>query len=101
MKPNVTPGVVTSVREFGAFVSLEPGIEGLIPISKLGAGKKLENAAEVLKESDSVDVYIDRIDHERRRISLSLENPQIGAHRRRRWKGVQGWRVRRRRNRCY
>lgn len=71
-------GIVTSLHEFGAFVTLGPGIEGLLPISKLGAGKRLRHSSEVLKEKDSILVYIEKIDPERRRISLSLSNPQQG-----------------------
>ncbi len=71
-------GTVRKLMEFGAFVELEPGIDGLIHISKLGAGKRLSHAAEVLKEDEEINVYIESIDAERRRISLSLENPQQG-----------------------
>ena len=71
-------GIVTRLMEFGAFVELEPGIEGLLHISKLGAGKRLDHPSEVLKEKEKVAIYIEEIDQERRRISLSLENRQQG-----------------------
>ncbi len=71
-------GVVTKLMEFGAFVQLEPGIEGLVHISRLGAGKRLNHASEVLEEGQELEVYIDSIDMERRRISLVLENVQVG-----------------------
>ncbi len=71
-------GTVTKTLDFGAFIELEPGIEGLIHISKLGAGKRLQHAREVLHEGQEIEVYVDTIDMERRRISLTLENPQQG-----------------------
>jgi small subunit ribosomal protein S1 len=71
-------GKVTRLMPFGAFVALEPGIEGLVHISKLGAGKRLNHANEVLAEGQDLEVYIEAIDQERKRISLVLENPQVG-----------------------
>ena len=71
-------GVVTRLMDFGAFVQLEPGIEGLVHISKLGAGKRLNHAREVLEEGQEIEVYIETMDLERRRIGLVLENPQVG-----------------------
>ena len=71
-------GKVSRLLDFGAFVALEPGIDGLVHISKLGAGKRLRHADEVLEEGQALDVYIESIDTERRRISLALENVQIG-----------------------
>ena len=71
-------GTATRLMPFGAFVALEPGIEGLVHISKLGAGKHLKHAREVLHEGEELEVYIDNIDFDRRRISLVLENPQLG-----------------------
>lgn len=65
-------GTVTKLMPFGAFVELEPGIEGLIHISKLGRGRRLSHAKEVLTEGDVVRVHLDEINHEDRRISLSL-----------------------------
>jgi small subunit ribosomal protein S1 len=71
-------GKVTRLMPFGAFVALEPGVEGLVHISKLGAGKRLNHASEVLAEDEPIAVYVESIDLERRRISLTLENPQQG-----------------------
>ncbi|MCJ8329375.1 MAG: S1 RNA-binding domain-containing protein [Lentisphaeria bacterium] len=71
-------GFVTRLMDFGAFVQLQPGIEGLIHISKLGAGKRLNHADEVLEPGQEIDVYIDNIDKDRRRLSLLLENVQTG-----------------------
>ncbi|MCH2176057.1 MAG: S1 RNA-binding domain-containing protein [Lentisphaeria bacterium] len=71
-------GKITRVLQFGAIVQLESGIEGLLHISKLGAGKRLQHASEVLEEDQSIHVYVDTIDLDQRRISLSLENEQAG-----------------------
>ncbi len=71
-------GRVTKLMDFGAFVELEPGVEGLIHISKLGAGKRLDHSSQVLEEGQALNVYIESIDRERRRIGLVLENPQQG-----------------------
>ena len=71
-------GLVTRLMKYGAFVALEPGVEGLIHISKLGHGKRLSHAAEVLEEGQEISVFIEAIDYENRRISLTLENPQEG-----------------------
>ncbi|MCK5804954.1 MAG: mannose-6-phosphate isomerase, class I [Lentisphaeria bacterium] len=67
-------GVVTKLMPFGAFVELEPGLEGLIHISKLGAGRRLNHPSEVLDEGETVEVTIVNIDHEQRRIALSRED---------------------------
>lgn len=65
-------GVVARLAPFGAFVTLEPGIDGLIHISKLGAGKRIQHPREVVKEGEQVEVKIEGIDHAARRISLSM-----------------------------
>lgn len=70
-------GVVTQLMPFGAFVELEPGIEGLIPISKLGGGRRIMTPGEVVKVGEAVEVTIESIDLERRRLSLTLSG-QIG-----------------------
>lgn len=72
------PGKITRLMDFGAFVQLAPGIEGLIHISKLGGGKRIGHPRDVVHEGQQLDVYVDAIDTERKRLSLSLENPQTG-----------------------
>lgn len=62
---------VSKLMPFGAFVSIEPGVEGLIPISKLGNGRRITHPREVLKEGDVLDVQIESIDPLARRASLS------------------------------
>lgn len=65
-------GRVEHLEEFGAFVSLEPGVDGLIHISKMRKGKKLRHAREALKEGENVEVEIEKIKKGKRRISLVL-----------------------------
>ncbi len=65
-------GGVVRLTQFGAFVTLPCGLDGLIHISKLGGGKRISHPREVLKEGDSVEVKIEGIDRPNRRISLSL-----------------------------
>jgi small subunit ribosomal protein S1 len=66
-------GTVTRLADFGAFVEIEPGIEGLIHISEMSYGKKLRHPSDILKQGDRVDVVILAIKPEERRISLGLK----------------------------
>jgi len=68
---SVINGTVTRTAEFGAFVELEPGIEGLVHVSEL-AGKRVWRVADVAKEGQEVTVKVLSIDSENRRISLSI-----------------------------
>ncbi|MBP5510580.1 MAG: S1 RNA-binding domain-containing protein [Kiritimatiellae bacterium] len=72
-------GKVTKLERFGAFVQLVPGVEGLIPIGKLGRGRHLVNAREVLSEGQEVLVEIESVDVERRRFGLALVDERIKA----------------------
>ena len=66
-------GTVTRLADFGAFVEIEPGIEGLIHISEMSYGKKLRHPSDILKQGDRVDAVILGIKPEERRISLGLK----------------------------
>jgi small subunit ribosomal protein S1 len=66
-------GVVTRLAEFGAFVELEPGIEGLIHVSELSWGRRVKRPDEVVKAGDSVEAVILGVNTEARRISLGLK----------------------------
>ncbi len=66
-------GTVTRVVEFGAFVELEPGIEGLIHVSEMSWGKKLRSASTLVKPGEIVDVVILAVNAGERRISLGLK----------------------------
>src|SRR5205814_9525214 len=67
-------GRVTRLVEFGAFVELEPGIEGLINISEMSWSKgKIRKASDVVKEGETVEVVILGVDAAQRRLSLGLK----------------------------
>ena len=66
-------GIVTRVAEFGAFVELEPGVEGLIHVSEMSWGKKVRIAGDILKQGERIDAVILSIKPEERRISLGLK----------------------------
>ena len=65
-------GRVARLAPFGAFVTLEPGIDGLVHISELGKGKRINHPREVLEEHQTIEVKILGIDHKQRRISLGM-----------------------------
>ncbi len=60
-------------QPFGSFVEIIPGVEGLIPISELALGRRVNNPSEIVSEGDFVEAQIMRINHERKKISLSLK----------------------------
>ena len=67
-------GTVTRLADFGAFVELEPGIEGLIHISEMSWSKgKIRRASDVVKEGETVEVVILGVDAAQRRLSLGLK----------------------------
>lgn len=67
-------GVVTKLEPFGAFVELEPGLEGLIHVSDLSF-ERIEHANEVLKEGQEVEVVIHHFDLRNKKIGLHLAPP--------------------------
>ena len=66
-------GKVVSITNYGAFVELEPGIDGLIHISDMSWTKRVQHPSEVVKKGDSVEVIILNIDADNKRISLGLK----------------------------
>ncbi|HVP65145.1 MAG TPA: S1 RNA-binding domain-containing protein [candidate division Zixibacteria bacterium] len=66
-------GVVTRVTDFGAFVELEPGVEGLIHLSEMSWAKKAKRPSDVVKPGESVEAVVLSIDTAQRRISLGLK----------------------------
>ena len=66
-------GKVTRTQPFGAFVELLPGIDGLVHISELGAGRRVNHPEEVVKVGDQVTATVLGVDREKRRIGLSLD----------------------------
>jgi small subunit ribosomal protein S1 len=71
-------GTVSRLANFGAFVELEPGVEGLVHISNMGMGRRINHPREVLSEGEQVQVRVLSVDAKARRIGLELA-PQEGA----------------------
>lgn len=65
-------GKVARLAPFGAFVTLEPGIDGLVHISEFGKDKRINHPREILEENQAIEVKIVRIDEEKKRLSLSM-----------------------------
>ncbi|WP_136810038.1 30S ribosomal protein S1 [Desulfosediminicola flagellatus] len=64
-------GTVSRLAQFGAFVTLGPGVDGLVHISKLGGGRRINHPREVLEEGQELEVVVESIDIGERRISLA------------------------------
>jgi len=69
-------GAVRNLTNFGVFVELEPGVDGLVHISDLSWTKKIRHPGEIVKKGDLLDVVILGIDIEQRRISLGHKQVQ-------------------------
>ncbi|HYB99588.1 MAG TPA: S1 RNA-binding domain-containing protein [Candidatus Limnocylindrales bacterium] len=65
-------GTVRRLETFGAFVEIEPGIEGLVHISKISTERRLNHARQALEVGQSVEVTVLSVDPEQRRLSLSM-----------------------------
>ncbi len=66
-------GTVTRLMDFGAFVELEPGIEGLIHVSEMSWVKKVHKPSDILKPGDTVEAVVLSVKQEERRIALGLK----------------------------
>lgn len=69
-------GRVTNITEYGAFVELEAGIEGLVHVSEMSWTKKNVHPGKIVSTSQEVDVMVLEVDQEKRRISLGLKQAQ-------------------------
>src|SRR6266511_1640337 len=63
-------GTVVKTTDFGAFVNIMPGTDGLVHISKLGRGKRLSNVEDAVKQGDHLTVEVENVEPERGRIAL-------------------------------
>ena len=72
-------GKITRLSQFGAFVELAPGVEGLVHISELGAGRRINHPKEVVSVGQEVEAAVLSVDHERRRIGLSMAASDGGS----------------------
>lgn len=69
-------GKVSSVTDYGAFIELEPGVEGLVHISEMTWSKKIKHPKNLVKKGDEVEVQVLDIDQNDRRISLGIKQLQ-------------------------
>jgi len=65
-------GTISRLAPFGAFVTIGDGIDGLLHISKIGKGKRINHPREVLKEGEVLEVLVEAVDRENKRISLAI-----------------------------
>jgi len=65
-------GTVARLARFGAFVTLEPGVDGLVHISELGKAKRINHPREVLEENQPIEVKIIRVDEKEKRLALAM-----------------------------
>jgi small subunit ribosomal protein S1 len=74
----VITGTVKKLEHFGAFVELESGIQGLLPISEISWTRRLSHADQVLKVNDIIDALVTKLDPSNRKMSMSLK--QVTEH---------------------
>ena len=74
----IVRGAVTKITNFGVFVALEEGLEGLLHISEL-SDEKVENPQDIVQQDQEVEVKILRVDIDERKIGLSLKRAQWGG----------------------
>lgn len=75
----ILTGTVVRLAPFGAFVNLEAGVDGLVHISKLGKGRRINHPREVLEEGQELEVQVESVDTIEKRISLApsdYESPE-------------------------
>ncbi len=73
---SVHKGRVTNITDYGAFVELEPGVEGLVHVSEMSWTKKNVHPGKIVSTSQEVEVMVLEVDSEKRRISLGLKQAQ-------------------------
>jgi small subunit ribosomal protein S1 len=76
---SVFTGRVARLEKFGAFVTLVPGVDGLIPIGRLGGGRRIAHPREALNEGQEIEVRVESIDDARRRVSLKPVDARVKA----------------------
>jgi len=69
-------GKIVGVTDYGAFVAIEPGIEGLVHVSEMSWSKRTKHPSKIVKEGDDVDVVVLEVKTDQRRISLGLKQTQ-------------------------
>ncbi len=81
---DLVPGKVTRCLDFGAFVEIEPGIEGLVHVSEMSYTRRISSPEDVVSPGDRVQVIIKEMDKANRRISLSIRDVEGDP-----WEGVE------------
>ena len=80
---DIVTGRITRLADFGAFVELEEGVEGLLPISEMTFQRRIQHPKDVVKEGDVIKLRVLSVDGVKKRISLSLkrvgDDPWMGA----------------------
>jgi len=74
-------GKVMRMESFGAFVEIAPGVEGLLHISEIGAGRRLNHPREALQQGQEIPVRVLNVDTGKRRISLGMATGEQGDYR--------------------
>ncbi len=69
-------GKIMGLTDYGAFVELEPGIEGLVHVSEMSWSKRKQHPSKLVKQGDTVDVIVLGVDSNERRISLGMKQAQ-------------------------
>lgn len=72
-------GRVVKLMPFGAFVQLVPGVDGLVPISSLGRGRRIARPEEAVQVGEELDLKVETVDETARKISLSLVDKRVQA----------------------
>lgn len=75
---SVHRGKISRLTPFGAFVTLEPGVDGLLHVSRLGRGKRIRHPGEAVREGEVLEVRIETLDAARRRLSLAPAEADAG-----------------------
>jgi small subunit ribosomal protein S1 len=69
-------GKIASVADYGAFIELEPGVEGLVHVSEMSWSKRMKHPSKIVNVGDTVDVEVLGVDPKARRISLGMKQTQ-------------------------
>ncbi len=69
-------GKIVAITDYGAFVQLEPGIEGLVHVSEMTWSKRVKHPSKIVKQGDEADVVVLEVNTEQRRISLGMKQLQ-------------------------
>jgi small subunit ribosomal protein S1 len=77
----VLRGKVTRIAPYGAFVEIAPGVEGLVHVSRLAAGRRVNTPREIVQQGEEIDVLVLEVDTEARRIALERIDEDAEAER--------------------